>query len=297
MSVEKVINEVEIAGPIGSLCGEMIKVDGAKNIVVIIPGSGPTNRDGNSLPSLNTNTYKLLAEGLAAAGISSIRIDKRGMFSSAAAVKDPNNVSIGEYAKDALQWVGFANQHATHVWIAGHSEGGLVALAAARTSPKQLHGLILLATAGRKIGPILLEQIGNSNDISILEEAKTVIAELEAGRKFDPSLLSPAIQKLFPMAVQGFWIDLLSQDPTKIASQWIGSVLIIQGDSDIQVTPYDAQLLANALPQAEVIRLEGATHMLKSNVVDNPYATYQIPELPLHPNLLLAILKSLRNSP
>src|SRR5579872_4850595 len=48
-------------------------------IVLIVAGSGPTDRDGNSpgLPGKN-DAYKLLAAALAQRGIASIRYDKRG---------------------------------------------------------------------------------------------------------------------------------------------------------------------------------------------------------------------------
>jgi len=70
---------VQIAGPHGPLEAEQIEVGGAAHAVVIVPGSGPTDRDGNSPGAgLATDSYKLLAEGLAQAGIASLRTDKRG---------------------------------------------------------------------------------------------------------------------------------------------------------------------------------------------------------------------------
>ena len=105
---------VQIDGPAGPLGGELITAERARHIVVIIPGSGPTDRDGNSAQmGLRSNTYKLLAEGLKAAGVSSLRIDKRGFYSSAAAISDPNNVTIGAYAEDARKWVERASQEAS----------------------------------------------------------------------------------------------------------------------------------------------------------------------------------------
>ncbi|MCX7320910.1 MAG: alpha/beta fold hydrolase [Hyphomicrobiales bacterium] len=66
--------------------------------------------------------------------MTSIRIDKRGMFGSAGAVKDANAVSISDYVDDIRAWVNVARQETDVqcVWILGHSEGGLVALAAAQ---------------------------------------------------------------------------------------------------------------------------------------------------------------------
>src|ERR1700744_400191 len=73
--------------------------------VLIVPGSGPTDRDGNNPLGVKAATYRLLAEGLASRGVATLRIDKRGMFASAAAVKDANAVTIPDYVKDVSSWV------------------------------------------------------------------------------------------------------------------------------------------------------------------------------------------------
>jgi len=118
---------IKIDGPLGPLSAEILPVQDADHVVVIIPGSGETDRDENPF-----QTYRLLAEGLAKHGIASLRIDKRGLFDSAAAIQDPNDVTIADYAQDARDWAEHATTLAPCVWIAGHSEGGLVALVAAR---------------------------------------------------------------------------------------------------------------------------------------------------------------------
>src|SRR6476660_9152363 len=87
-------------GPVGPLAGTY--VDAGKNapVMLIIPGSGPTDRDGNNPLGITAAQYRLLAEALASKGISSVRIDKRGMFGSKAAVPDANAVTVGDYAID-----------------------------------------------------------------------------------------------------------------------------------------------------------------------------------------------------
>ena len=73
--------------------------------VLIIPGSGPTDRDGNSPMGVRGSTYRLLAEGLASRGVATLRIDKRGMYGSAGAAKDANAVTIADYGDDVQAWV------------------------------------------------------------------------------------------------------------------------------------------------------------------------------------------------
>jgi hypothetical protein len=83
--------EIEAPGPNGALRGTLLSADALwQPMVLIIPGSGPTDRDGNNPMGVRAATYRLLAEDLAARGIASLRIDKRGLFGSAAAFPDPN---------------------------------------------------------------------------------------------------------------------------------------------------------------------------------------------------------------
>jgi hypothetical protein len=85
---------VQAPGPLGPLKGTMLApASGRLAMMLIIPGSGPTDRDGNNPLGVKAATYRLLAEGLAERGIGTVRIDKRGMFASAAAVADGNAVA------------------------------------------------------------------------------------------------------------------------------------------------------------------------------------------------------------
>jgi pimeloyl-ACP methyl ester carboxylesterase len=160
-SLAAVQTEIHAPGPNGSLTGTVLTPDFTKGpVVLVVPGSGPIDRDGNASNAVRASTYRLLAEGLATHGIASVRIDKRGLYGSRAAVSDPNSVTIGDYADDVKTWISVIRRRtaAPCVWVLGHSEGGLVALAAAQTA-SDLCGLILVSTAGRPLGAVLREQL------------------------------------------------------------------------------------------------------------------------------------------
>ena len=93
-------------------------------------------------------------------GVTTVRIDKRGMFGSKAAIANPNAVTIADYAADAHAWAKAARAAtgARCVWLLGHSEGGLVALAAAQDR-KDICGVISVSGAGRRLGTIIREQL------------------------------------------------------------------------------------------------------------------------------------------
>lgn len=293
---DPVETEIEAPGPQGPLKGLMIspgKPDAP--IVLIIPGSGPVDRDGNSLHGLNTDTYKLLAEALAARDIASVRIDKRGLRSSAAAIANANDVTIADYASDVHTWAGtiLKRTGGKCIWVLGHSEGGLVAMAAAKDNPPDLCGLLLVAAPGRPFGELIKAQLqSNPANVAIQDQAFHDIDELAAGRRVDVSTAPPELTAIFPPAVQGFLIDLFSYDPPKLLAAYKGPILILQGEHDIQISVDDARRLAAANPNAKLVLLPNVNHVLKTVTSDNRnynLKTYFDPKLPIDPSVVEAV--------
>jgi len=196
-----VASEIQAPGPQGPLAGTLL-TPGKPNapVVLIIPGSGPTNRDGNNPMGLKGATYKLVAEGLAARGIASVRIDKRGMFGSRAAIADPNAVTIGDYAADIHAWAAAIRKQtgARCVWVLGHSEGGLVALAAGQ-QPEGICGLLLVSAAGRPLGTVIRAQLrANPANAPVLAQAEAALDSLEAGKHVDTTGMHQADRQCPP---------------------------------------------------------------------------------------------------
>ena len=107
----------------GALKGKMVTYP----VVLIIPGSGPTDMDGNSaaLPGKN-NSLKYLAEGLAGKGIASLRYDKRGIASSASAGKDEYSMRFEDGIKDARGWIDYLSRdkRISGIYVLGHGGFG-----------------------------------------------------------------------------------------------------------------------------------------------------------------------------
>ena len=281
-------------GPQGDLVGTLTDAGHGAPAVVIIPGSGPTDRDGNNPLGVKAASYRLLAEALSRQGISTVRVDKRGMFGSKAAIPDPNKVTIADYAADAHAWAKAAKAAtgAKCVWLLGHSEGGLVVLEAGQDGT-DLCGIVTVSAMGRKFGTVLGDQLkANPANAPIVEPALAAIAELEAGRTVPPEKLPPPLSMLFAPAVQPYLIDLMSQDSAALAASLKLPLLIVQGDKDLQVTMTDANALAAAQPKATLAVIPGVNHVLKSVEGDDRMAnlkTYADPELPVAPSVVDAI--------
>ena len=290
---------IEAAGPSGALHGTLLAPVGARApVALIIPGSGPTDRDGNNPLGIRAATYRLLAADLARRGISSVRIDKRGMFGSAAATADANAVTIADYVTDVHAWIQVIRERTgtACVWLLGHSEGALVAMVAARTQP-DLCGLILVSGAGRPLGEVLRAQLSaNPANATVLPAALRAIDALEAGQTVDTAQLPPPLRGLFAAPVQGFLISACSHDPAQVLSGINKPVLIIQGQRDLQVQEADARLLQQADPKATLVLLPEVNHVLKlvpTDDIGSNVATYSDPALPIAPGVGDAIARFL----
>lgn len=283
-----------IPGPNGPIEGTFVDAGKGTPVVVIIPGSGPTDRDGNNPLGVTAAPYRLLAEALAAKGVSSLRADKRGLFASKAAIADPNKVTIADYAADARAWAKAARARSgtTCAWLVGHSEGGLVALAAAQDKA-EICGVVALAAPGRKMGDIIRQQLkANPANAPLLDQALEALRKLEAGEDVDDSTLAPPLRPLFYKAAQPFLKDMLAKDPAALAGTLAVPLLVVQPEKDIQVTVADANALAAGQPKATLVVVPGVNHVLKAVAGDDRsanLATYADSSLPVAPAVVEAI--------
>lgn len=278
-------------GPEGLLKGTLLRPAGmsAKTpVALIIPGSGPTDRDGNNPLGIRAASYRLLADALAAADIATLRIDKRGMFGSRAAIANPNAVRMADYVADTRAWIGRLRQEtgAPCIWLIGHSEGGRVALETAQDGI-DICGVVLIATAGRTFDVVVIEQLTASGaPPAYLALSEDMFATLKGGGRIAEADVPGPLRPIFHPVLQPFIADLLAKDPAMLAARVAPNMLIVQGDKDVQVGIADAQALKSAQPLAALATLPGVNHVLKDVASDDRaanVATYADPALPLSP--------------
>jgi fermentation-respiration switch protein FrsA (DUF1100 family) len=276
----------------GSISGTLTipaNATGKIPVVLIIAGSGPTDRDGNGAKlGLNGNTYKMLANDLGKNGIATLRYDKRLVGQSVSTTKE-KELRFEDYVDDAIGLINLLSedQRFSKVIVLGHSEGALVGVLAIRDQPANAY--ISVAGAGRQADLIVTEQM-KSQPKYIADNFKTMLDSLRKGKFTDN--IDP---KLYPIArpdIQPYLMSWFRYVPTKEIKKAKIPVLILQGTTDIQVPVTDAELLKKAKSDATLVIIPGMNHILKEAPADKEQnvATYSKPDLPLKPELVTSIV-------
>lgn len=276
---------------------ELPSGDGPFPVALIIAGSGPTDRDGNSPAGIKADTYKLLAQGLAAGGIASLRYDKRLIGQSTSTMRE-DDVRFETYADDATAWLNLLEKDSrfSKRIVIGHSEGSLLGMLAAERS--RVAGFVSVAGAGRRIDEVLLEQLKPQLSPAMLAECARVLNELKAGRTVPVDRIALPAQLsagLFRASVQPYMISWLKYDPAQEIARLENPSLVVQGTTDIQVSVQDAQKLASAL-HAKPELIEGMNHVLKLSSLETAaqQRAYTDPSLPIAPKFLETIIKFIK---
>ncbi len=280
---EDVVLETKNGKLSGTLCVPQ-NID-VKAVVLIIAGSGPTDRNGNSMMTKN-NSLQMLARQLTGSGIASLRYDKRGIAASAAAGMKEEDLRFEQLVQDASDWLAWLknSKRFPSFYILGHSEGSLIGMLASEGA----NGFISLAGPGEPAGTTLRRQL-SAQPKMIKDEAFSILDSLDAGLTVHKT--SPLLASLFRPSVQPYLISWMKYDPTKIIASLKIPVCIIQGTTDIQVEEEDARKLSAAQPSAKLIIIDGMNHVLKTapaNRAEN-MKTYNNPDLPIADKLVQEI--------
>jgi pimeloyl-ACP methyl ester carboxylesterase len=254
---------------------------------VIIAGSGPTDRNGNAPGGISTDTYAMLASSLAERGIASLRYDKRGLPTSKGTF-EMAATTLADFAADAASAARYLDSRPDigAITLIGHSEGGTLAMLATRDGAP-VRALVLIATAGRDPTVILREQLGRQLPPALLASFDT------AWRVYvhtDSAVTAPpGLEALFVPVNRAFLKSWQAIDPVALLRGLQVPTLIVQGETDVQITPADARLLGTARSDIRVEVLPGVNHVLKEATGSTPQeqiAAYTNRALPLAPSVM-----------
>lgn len=263
--------------------------------VLMLPGSGRTNRDDNA-NKLAPNLFPPLVRAPTARGLATFRYDKRGVGASEG---DYWSTGFHDRLSDAVAAVVWLAEQpeidARRVFVLGHSEGALLATRlAAGQAP--VAGAVLLAGSAKSGEQILLWQ-GNRITQTItgftewlitalhivpLKQQRKQIARIKATTS-DTVRVQP-VQK-----INAKWMrEFLAYDPTADLAAVKVPILAITGAKDLQVDPADLDRMAELIPtELERHLVPNVTHLLRAEHGQPSLRTYknQIRE-PIDPRII-----------
>jgi hypothetical protein len=227
--------------------------DGPFPAVVLVAGSGPTDRDWCSplLPGTN-GSGRLFAEAFAAAGIASLRYDKRASGPHAAenAAKLTGNVSMQSHLDElvAAVIVLAAQDFVDTDRIAGlgNSEGTLHVLHYATSAQDvPFAGIVLAAPPGRPVGQVLLSQLAAQaaqvpDGVELMIAVREAADRYETGQPMDPDPRLPDSVKALLASFEApanlpLARELWSEDAARSLPAVTIPVLVLIGGKDVQI--------------------------------------------------------------
>jgi len=259
-------------------------------VVVIIAGSGPTDRNGNSMMGIRPNSYAQLAWRLAERGIASLRYDKRGMPGTQGTF-DITNMTLDDFAGDARVAAESMSRDRrfSRVVFLGHSEGASLALiAGAGGAP--VAGIVHVSGLGRRTGEVLREQLSRQFDSAVLVRYDTAMKHYLSGEQ--PADVPQGLEMLFVPVNRTYMRSMMAFEPQAAIRAVRQPVLIVQGATDLQATVADAERLHAARPNAQLVVVPLANHVLKQTAdttIAGQLPTYQSPTIPIMPEVVKPI--------
>lgn len=268
---------------------------------LIVSGSGPTDRDGNSPPRPDADTNLNLSRVLAEAGVASLRYDKYGSGAEGPPSDSAEGEAVDPRVFDEQVAAAYAELVAQpevdpeRVVVVGHSEGALYALRA-----HELIGdghpppaLVLAAPPGDRYLDLVdrqlteqvrtaeaREQVGETEAVRMLHEARVGRAAIRAGRPLTDTGVS-GVSAIYSPVNEDFLAYMDSFDPVDLAAELPEDtpVLVLWGEQDAQVVREDVDRLMTGLDDADRVDIPDTDHILRRQE-DEPGAAVLDPDRP-----------------
>lgn len=264
-------------------------------LVIFISGSGPTDRNGNSIMIPGPNdSFKQLADSLLKYGVASFRYDKLGVAASKMSktedeLRFEDNSEVVKAAIAKMKDLRFKE-----IYLLGHSEGSLVAILAAQQA--KIKGLISVAGPAENAFETIQKQLKQSLPEEMASSTIRKLDSVKMGHtvtKYDPSLAA-----LLRPSVQPYLTSYFKYTPTEEIQKLEIPVMIIQGGYDLQVTEADSEALKKAYPTAQYKFYPSMNHVLKQvdDSREQNIASYGDPDFPLAPDLASDIAGFINNN-
>lgn len=258
------------------------KISKKTNLVILIPGSGIPDRNGNQIGGKN-NSYLFLSEGLASKDIAVFAYDKRAIAQIKKGDVAEEDANFDDAIDDAKQIFDFfkSKKQFNKIVFAGHSEGSLIGMIASKNNAD---GFVSIAGAGRPIDEILEEQVGKQAPF-LKNEFRKYLDTLKNGHSF--KLENKMFASLLRESVQPYLISWFKYNPQVEIQKLQIPILLINGTKDLQVPESDAELLHKAYPKSELLIIKNMNHVLKEVKTDDEnIKTYNNMDLPVMPELI-----------
>lgn len=259
----------------------------SKQLAIIIAGSGPTNKNGNSPAGIKANSYKYLAEGLKESGINTFTYNKRMFAQMKNQTAKEEDGRFEDNVKDLNLVIDYFKKDYPNITLIGHSEGALVATLASQNNTA-VSKLISLQGPGETIDKTLYKQLIAQAPF-FAKSVEDIHSKLRKGEQVTD--VPPMLMSLYRPSVQPYLISWIKYDPTVEIQKVKQPILILQGDKDLQVQTDQGDSLKKAMPTAILVTLKGMNHVLKTVVKeDENLALYSKPDIPLHLELVPTIV-------
>lgn len=274
--------DVTLSNSLGEFMGTWYMGDHpSRPAVLIIPGSGPVDRNGNAM-GMNGNSLSILADSLQSKGITVLTTDK--LTAASSKMNSSDSILYDDFVTLTKDWLQVMRDSGySEITVLGHSQGALTALLVG--NEESVSKVISLCGAGSRIIDVLKYQMSEQLPPNLVDGTIAGLDSLRSG--FSPRSPNIYTASLFHEKNRPFLVNWDSHNPCDEIAKLGESVLIIQGENDFQVIESEYNRLIECNPKAAHTVIPGMGHMLKEAPKERlqalPY--YNMPSLGLHPDL------------